>query len=496
LILWVGPLPLYDPTSPQEKPLIDLLARNFGFSLGSATKQNSRGVQILSKSSLYDYEVPLNHLTLGDFHELKILEGKFEALLHLKTPAQVESKPVFLAPWGLYAQGDKILFTGPRHRKWLINPFQLLSRVFTARFPIPDTTTLQGKRIFYSHVDGDGAFSKTEVRRHLICAEMAKFLLTDYRYPIGISFITHELSSRFEGAKRLQKAARELFALDHVEPASHTHSHPYSWKMALSAYPAQPGEDTSVEWGEASAFAKKDGSLDLSLEVDHSLRLISALTPQNKEVKTLYYSGDCSPTLTHLQYLKSKSVLAFNGGDSFFDDQHPSLTYVHPLTRFVDGLRQVYSSNSNENLYTHLWTRQFWGFRRVIETFERTGSPIRIKPINLYYHFYALEKRSSYNALKTIYDYIGKKAPSLRFISPSNYIQLVKNFFEIEIQQLGKQRFRIRQARFLKDFRWPGKVQAQGENLASIHYDPKQNLSYIHLGPQETATLSLVSEGP
>ncbi len=239
---------------------------------------------------------------------------------------------------------------------------------------------------------------------------MAKKLLSDHPYPIGGNFITHELSPEHKGAKRLQKAARSLFAPKHVEPTPHTHSQPYSWKKALSAYAAHSKENFAAQWEQSAAFTQKNGALNLDFEVNHSLRVLSELTPLQAKVETLYFSGDCTPTLTHLQYLQSKAVLAINGGDSFLDEQHPSLTYVHPLTRYVGGLGQIYSSNTNENLYTHLWTRQFWGFRRVIKIFKRTDRPLRLKPINLYYHFYALEKRSSYSSLESIYDYVDQQA--------------------------------------------------------------------------------------
>jgi hypothetical protein len=35
---------------------------------------------------------------------------------------------------------------------------------------------------------------------------------------------------------------------------------------------------------------------------------------------------------------------------------------------------------ANENIYTNLWTGPFWGQRRVVQTFERTGSPAGCGP--------------------------------------------------------------------------------------------------------------------
>ena len=56
------------------------------------------------------------------------------------------------AVFQLYDENDEMVL-----RQWFINPFQFLREVFQDEYlPKPDTTTLFGKRIFYSHLDGDG----------------------------------------------------------------------------------------------------------------------------------------------------------------------------------------------------------------------------------------------------------------------------------------------------------------------------------------------------
>ena len=49
-------------------------------------------------------------------------------------------------------------------RQWYINPFELFREAFqTDALPKPDTTTLSGRRIYYSHVDGDGWRNVTQI---------------------------------------------------------------------------------------------------------------------------------------------------------------------------------------------------------------------------------------------------------------------------------------------------------------------------------------------
>jgi hypothetical protein len=57
----------------------------------------------------------------------------------------------------------------------------------------------------------------------------------------------------------------------------------------------------------------------------------------------------------------------------------------------------------NENVYTNLWTGPYWGFRRVLETFELTGRPRRLKPMSIYYHMYSGVYPASLDALDRIY---------------------------------------------------------------------------------------------
>ena len=65
---------------------------------------------------------------------------------------------------------------------------------------------------------------------------------------------------------------------------------------------------------------------------------------------------------------------------------------------------QVYAPVQNENIYTNLWTGPFWGFLNVIQTFELTENPRRLKPISIY-HFYSGQKLASLNALKRVYEW-------------------------------------------------------------------------------------------
>lgn len=122
-------------------------------------------------------------------------------------------------------------------RRWMINPFRFFARAFdTDALPKPDTTTLVGRRLFYSHVDGDGWRSQSEVKLKDKVVSAAEVLLERVarRYPdmpVTIAPIAAELDPAWVDAPVARDTARQLFALPNVEPGSHTYTHPFQWSF-------------------------------------------------------------------------------------------------------------------------------------------------------------------------------------------------------------------------------------------------------------------------
>ena len=129
------------------------------------------------------------------------------------------------------------------------------------------------------------------------------------------------------------------------------------------------------------------------------------LLPAGKRVKVLLWSGNCLPTEAALRMVRQAGLFNLNGGDTTIRKDRPFLFNVTPIFRPVGRELQVYAPIMNENVFTNLWTGPFYGFRRVIETFELTDQPRRLKPIDIYYHFYSGSKTASLRALQTVYDW-------------------------------------------------------------------------------------------
>ena len=149
---------------------------------------------------------------------------------------------------------------------------------------------------------------------------------------------------------------------------------------------------------------------------------------------------------------RAKGVRNINGGDSRFDSEYPSYTWVRPLGRSVGDQFQVYSSNSNENTYTKLWTDHFYGFNKLPETFKNTETPIRVKPANVYYHMFSGQKLASLMALRQNLEYI--RSQEVIPIATSRFAGIVDGFNSTKIFSIGKNSWKIEERGALQTFRF------------------------------------------
>lgn len=305
-------------------------------------------------------------------------------------------------------------------RRWIIDPFEFFRLAFaTDDLPKPDTTTLVGRRLYYSHVDGDGWRSVSEIEIDGEPASAARVLFERVTrlfpgLPVTIAPIAAELDSGWIDDEEAREVARDFFDLPHVEAGSHTYSHPLKWSYYERYDPAHErdivsrvGVDHHIHDGYANIVdtqkrpetgdPAQDGlglytlpraffsePYDLGKEIDGSLRKIEDVG--GKPVRVYQWSGDTDPYEAAVAAAREAGVPNINGGDTRFDSDHRSYGFVAPISVPVGAERQIYASISNENIFTDLWTDRFFGFRHVLQTIDRTGVPIRVKPINVYYH--------------------------------------------------------------------------------------------------------------
>lgn len=359
-------------------------------------------------------------------------------------------------------------------KRWIIDPFEFFRRALgIERFPVPDTTTVSGRRLYFSHVDGDGWNNLTLVEKYrdpptYSSEVMLRELIAPYPdLPVSVGFVMSDGDETLGRGERARKVAREIFALPQVEVASHTHTHPFIWGFFEHYQRAaemrliereQPAEKRTVatrlrdmvglgpteQERERRRFVAGGNSLpraylrdpfDVQEEVGAALRGAEALAPPGKKIALYLWSGDTRPFEAAIDATRAAGVRNMNGGDTRFDAQFPSVAYVAPLSRVAGNARQIYSVNTNENNYTGLWTERFYGQKDVKETFRRTGDPVRLRGMNVYYHTYSAERVASVNALKTVLDWV--RAQQIIPIRASSYAAIADGFFSSRIEPAG-----------------------------------------------------------
>ncbi|MDF1719357.1 MAG: hypothetical protein P1U65_01650 [Minwuia sp.] len=369
--------------------------------------------------------------------------------------------------WAYYR--DPVFF----RTQWFINPFAFIRKVFaTDSLPKPDTTTLSGRRIYFSHIDGDGwrnvslvkGYRKDGIYSGRVILERAIAPYPDL--PITVGPIAADLDPAWSGDDEAQQIAREIFALPQVEVSHHTYSHPFEWGFFEDYTKAKEAPflrlyriNDEAQWGAellrsdaatttaslADAYDQPRGfgskPFDLPLEFGGASRYVEQFAPKGKKANIVLWSGNTSPTPQMIRASREAGLLNLNGGDSRFDPEYPSVTFVPPVGRTFDGEIQIFAVNSNENTYTDLWSGRYFGFQDLILTLKNTENPRRLKGINVYYHMYSGERPAALQALIKNLEFA--RSQLIAPISASHYAQLAEGFYTTRFESMGPGRWRV-----------------------------------------------------
>jgi len=401
-----------------------------------------------------------------------------------------------MMPWGGFILDPFALVELPasEQSRWVIDPFSFLRQSLRLpAMPAPDITTENGRRLFFSHIDGDGFPSLAELPGSPLAAEvLLKEILERYRIPTTMSVIEAETAAHGLYPKlspRLEEIARQMFRLPHVEIASHTFSHPFVWNTAFWADRNAAVKNKNL--AEGNYHLDVPGyRFDLTREITGSMAYIrDRLAPDNKPVRILLWSGDTAPDAAALRLTEGAGFLNMNGGDTSITREYPSLAAIGAHGIEKDGFLQVYAPITNENIYTNLWRGPYYGFERVIESFEMTETPRRIKPVGIYYHTYSASKRAGLNALHKAFAWT--KTQSLHPVFASEYMLKVRDFHDLAIAREDGG-WRVRGNGDLRTLRISGDAPRLENSQGIAGYNQGREGHYVHLAGAsawfETAT--------
>jgi polysaccharide biosynthesis protein PelA len=438
------------------------------------------------------YERPLIGVLPG-YPLYRKLDARFTSHLVMRRgdDAATDSHLVVTGPTGGLATDGYGRYYDPEinRRQWIIDPFAFFRAAFaTDDLPKPDVATLSGRRIYFSHIDGDGWRNVTEAAPYakdkLLSADVVRKAAVEPfpDLPVSVAPIVGDLDPSWKGTPESLAAAARLFALPQVEPASHTWTHPFQWAFFKDYDPQkeamfQTGEggpkrsaldrmlgrtgvyDAAETGGEGvdigryavpRAYLQKPFNLDQ--EIGGALDYFTHLAPPGKTARLVQWSGDTSPFEAAVAAARKAGGHNMNGGDARFDADYPSITTVPPIGLPVGAERQIYSAGSNENTYTDLWTNRFYGFQNLIHTVRNTDSPIRLKPFNIYYHMYSGQKAASLNALRR--NLTAARAAELAPVAASTYTLIAEGFYNTRFEPLGERWWRVRDRGALNTLRF------------------------------------------
>jgi hypothetical protein len=338
-----------------------------------------------------------------------------------------ESATIITSPNGGFARYSDIYWMDPvsYKKKWYLNPFKFFEAALGMKdLPRPDPTTLNGMRVAFSHIDGDAFTGPSRINPKKTCAEVVRDeVLKKYKYPVTVSVIVAEISPEAIGNQKSVDIAKDIYSLPNIEPASHAFSHPYFWNensTVKDRYPTQYG------------IPVKGYTFNSEKEIVYSINYITKnLAPPENPCRVMLWSGACDPTERDLKNCKKNKFLNMNGGDTVFDDANDSYTAVAPLYRKVGSTFQIHCGQANENILTNLWEGPYYGFREIIKTMKKTDTPKRLKPIDIYYHFYSGEYLSSLIALQEVYEWVLEQDVAL--VYTSEYIQMMQGYLQIKM---------------------------------------------------------------
>lgn len=377
------------------------------------------------KKECIDYEIETEKI-LTD----KIVSAEKGEIILSYSNSTATYHSIVITDWGGYVSDKNSIIKIEDEELLGFNPFCLFKKALNLKnIPVPDITTLNGNRILFVHIDGDGFRSQYEnsIERQYSGEVLLKEILLKYQIPHSVSVIRGEIENPKideSQSSRLKKIARDIFLLPYVEVANHSFSHPHSL--------VEIKKSDDVKLIEQLYDIKIDGyKPDIHHEIIGTKKWIEENIIPEKKNELYFWTGNCIAPYEALKLLYENSILNINGGFTYITKNNPFLSLISPAGIERNGLYQIYAAQQNENIYTNLWSLPKKGYKNVIETFELTDKPLRLKPINIYYHFYSASRYDSLKALKEVYDYALSKEVIPLFTS--QYIKSAIDFYNIEI---------------------------------------------------------------
>jgi len=439
--------------------------------------------------------------------QIVITEDWAKSYLQVENPEEANSLSdlVIISPKGAFIETGyaniydlNLMDSNPRGIGWYINPFAFFEKAFGLEgMPRLDPTTLCGRRIFFSTLHGDNWDTVSSIEsyklRNGICAEVLyeEVLKKWPNSPFAVGTVAANLDPDWVGKPESRELATRIFALENVETASHSYSHPFLWEFFehdasekeiqflhryrsgtwqssylswfrskyYQVFSPSVYKKSQLKWGYVIPRAYANFPFNLELDIVGSCKYADHFAPAHKPVELYIWPGDSRAWADAVKMCYDNDLANFGGGRTRFDNLYNSYLYVFPLARKPGGYVQLYAAADGDNAYTNEWSDDFFGFQNLPPTLENTGYPRRVKPIELYFHAYSGQFEASVNAINKNLQYIHSQ-PIIP-IQVKHYCKIGGGFFTGTIDAIGKDIYQI----------------ASRQRLETVRFDAAQNKS-------------------
>ena len=143
---------------------------------------------------------------------------------------------------------------------------------------------------------------------------------------------------------------------------------------------------------------------------------------------------------------------ALRASHTAFDGPHRSLTELPALYDASAGATPIAAPMADDGYYLR-GAADGYAFRRVLEAFEHTDAPRRLRPLAVHYHGYVASSPSGLEALQAVYAWLRER--SVFVVRVPDYFERVRAFREQLILRHSDGSFEIRGGDALRTLRVP-----------------------------------------
>jgi polysaccharide biosynthesis protein PelA len=479
---------------------VSYYAEQLGKALGigglTSPLQVPKEVKITKMDPAMNFEATVKPRTAGFEHFVAPPNSRVFLQIEGSMPdGQVQQyDPIFSTDWGGAFTGTYMTYQASAEDQFsFVDPFVFVPAVFPPLTVVPDTTTRCGRRVFFAHIDGDGFETLSNMPGNRMAAEEVRDTILK-KYPLPITASVIEAASRCvqagldpEKKGAYENLAREIFNLPNVQSGSHAYSHPFVW------IPNDPDSIGSYERDNLLLVEEeKYPQINVEREVAGSLAYLSKELLNDKMPDCMLWSGNCRAGEAALASARKAGVESINGGDTIISKRHPAVAGISPRGVPWGGEFQVFAANQNEYTYTGAWEGPFYGgFSRVTETFEMTDQQRRLKPVNIYFHFYSGSKKEGLLALQHAFDWAMEQP--LHALKAQDYTKSVRDARAARIFRKSDTHWLLSAGPHCRTWRLPetGKKPDLAASRGVVGWNTNRGQLYLHTDGRATTELIL-----